>query len=57
MLGATDIEDTPRMQKEKPSFQAIPNCANAAFVTWNQSKKVPTRNGHRCRYDFPQRQG
>jgi hypothetical protein len=33
------------MQKEKPSFQAIPNCRCRAPKQWNKSKEVPANQG------------
>jgi hypothetical protein len=31
------------MQKEKPSFEAIPNWRNLAPGIWNESKEVPVK--------------
>jgi hypothetical protein len=41
MRDVTDIEDMGWMQKEKRSFQAIPNWRNGAPNIWNESKEVP----------------
>jgi hypothetical protein len=38
--GITDIEEMGWMQKEKPSFEAIPNWRNFAPNIWNESKEV-----------------
>jgi hypothetical protein len=46
--GATDIEGTAAMQKEKPSFQAIPNCTIETLIaggTW----RIPVKRRGGCR--------